>query len=374
MPDKFHAAITVLPDGRVYTGEHENGAPGNQKLYAKVQKPSTEISLKAREVGMNAPSKVVPLTAKTQALFAKIYNENLSLEAATSIANSENITHLQLIRLFEAAQGTPDRYFWIDNMFVKRDIPQLEFRETFYDTTQDVEYLDRMEESRSTQTNYDEIKYDLKKLTGKTYNPIEDMIRTIIDPQAIDRSQIEWGMDRRRNQEGINVLTEIANTQTTLPSPADIGVNFHSTNNTGNELLEYFKTFLIEEDVSIDHVALSPTMYARYTSNTWTENGGPYGLSPTRLPSGGYVPFPGIPGIMAVVDPMITNDDVMYAINKANALRLGQGPVIMRRYYDEERDSEVVKKLDFNEYLAVNSQITKLQRKFGMTIPFDPPA
>ena len=361
--DGNYGSVTILPDGRVYTGQHENGAPQNQKLYAKLRKPTKE--------GLAA--KVAPMQDQTSALFARIVNENLSLAAATTIANSENITHLQLIRLFESAQGTPDVYFHIDNMYVKRDIPQLEFRETFYDTTQDVEYLDRMEESKSTQTNYDEIEYDLKKLVGKTYNPIEDIIRTIINPQSVDQSQISWGMLRRRNQEGINQLVNIGNTQVQLASPADIGANFHSTNNTGNDLLELFKSFLIEEDVSIDHVAMSPTMYANYTSNTWTENGGPNGLSPMRLPSGGIVSFPGIPGITAVVDPMITNDDVMFAINKANALRLGQGPVIMRRYYDEERDGEVVKKLDFNQYIAVNDQLTKLDRNFGMTIPFDAP-
>ena len=361
--DGYYGTITVFPDGRAYTGQHENGVPENQKLYAKLRKPEKE----------GLAGKVVPMHDRTTALFARIVNENLSLAAATTIAQSENITHLQLIRLFEAAQGVPDVYFHIDNMFVPRSIPQLQFRETFYDTTQDVEFLDRTEESRVTQTNYDEIEYDLKKLVGKTYNPIEDIIRTIINPQDVDQNQIDWGMKRRRNQEGINKLADIANTQTTLDSPADIGANFHSTNNTGNDLLELFKTFLIEEDVSIDHVAMSPTMYANYTSNTWTENGGPNGMYPMRLPSGGVVPFPGIPGITAVIDPMITNDEVMFAINKANALRLGQGPVIMRRYYDEERDSEVVKKLDFVQYLAVKTQLTKLTRDFGTTIPFNAP-
>ena len=365
--DGYYGSLTVMPDGRVFTGQHQNGAPQGQKLYARISKPVKSAD------GSFLAAKAKPMQDKVSALFGRIVNENLSLAAATTIAQSENITHLQLVRLFEAAQGVPDVYFHIDNMYVHRDIPQLEFRETFYDTTQDVEYLDRSEESKSTQTNYDEIVYDLKKLVGKTYNPIEDIIRTIINPQEVDQNQIAWGMLRRRNQEGINQLVKIANTQTQLANPADIGANFHSVNNTGNDLLELFKSFLIDEDVSIDHVAMSPTMYANYTSNTWTENGGPNGMYPMRLPSGGVVPFPGIPGITAVIDPMITNDEVMFAINKANALRLGQGPVIMRRYYDEERDAEVVKKLDFNQYIAVNEQLTKLTRRFGMTIPFDSP-
>jgi len=178
-------------------------------------------------------------------------------------------------------------------------------------------------------------------------------------------------MKRKRNQEAINHLSNIANTQTNLPNPADIGANFHSTNNTGNQLSELFKQFLLANDVSITHIAMSPTLYDQYLSNTWTNNGGNDGLQYGRIPSGGVVPMPGQNGITAVVDAMITNDLVMFAINKPNCLRLGEGPKIMRRYKDEERDADAIKKLDFNQYLAVNEQITKLTREFGMTIPFD---
>lgn len=87
---EYKGSITILSDGRVYTGQHENGAPENQKLYAKIQKPS--------EKGLAA--KVKPMQDRTGALFAKIVNEGLSLAAATTIAQSENITHLQLVRLF----------------------------------------------------------------------------------------------------------------------------------------------------------------------------------------------------------------------------------------------------------------------------------
>ena len=94
----YKATVTILPDGRVYTGQHEDGAPQNQKLYAKLRTPEKK----------GLAGKVMPMQDRTSALFAKIVNENLSLAAATTIANSENITHLQLIRLFEAAQGVPD--------------------------------------------------------------------------------------------------------------------------------------------------------------------------------------------------------------------------------------------------------------------------
>jgi len=369
MTEQYYGSVTIFPDGSVYSGEHETGIPTNGPLLAVIKKEAP------KQRGLAAKTDILPKDPKFAGLYAKIMSDRhrLSLAAATTIANSTNLTHLQLVKLYEAAQGTPDEYFNIDEMYIIRDIPELEFRETFYDTTQTAQYLDRMEESNTTKTVYDEVKYDLKKLTDKIFTPIEDILRTIINPQEIDQAQIDWGMKRRRNQEGINHLANIANTQSTLPSPADIGSNFHSTNNTGNQLSNLFKVFLLANDVAITHVGMSPKMYDDYLSNTWTEKGGPNGLSYGRLPHGGVVPMPGQNGVIAIVDTMITNDLVMFAINKPNALRLGEGPKIMRRYKDEERDADAIKKLDFNQYFAVKEQITKLTREFGMTIPFDAP-
>ncbi len=360
----IYESITVMPDGRVFNGGDETSISTNGPLLAIIKKQAPT------ERGLSAKVSVTPQDNKITALYAKVMAEKNSLSAATTIANSSNLTHLQLIRLFEQAQGIPDEYFYIDEMFLKREIPNLEFRETFYDTTQTAQFLDRMEESKVTTTKYEEIVYDLKKLVDKVYTPIEDILRTIINPQEVDLRQIDWGMKRRRNQEGINELSNIGNTQTTLDSPADIGSNFHSTNNTRKEISNLLSSFLTTNDVSITHIAMSPAMYADYVNNTWTNSGGPNGLQNGTLPNGGVVPMPGLMGITAVVDPMITSDVTMFAVNKPNALRLGEGPKIMRRYKDEERDADAIKKIDFVQYIAVNDQLTSLTREFGMTIPF----
>ena len=90
---EYKGAVTILPDGRVYTGQHENGAPEGQKLYAKIQKQTKKEN---ETIGLAA--KVKPMQGRTGALFARIVNEGLSLAATTTIAQSENITHLQLVR------------------------------------------------------------------------------------------------------------------------------------------------------------------------------------------------------------------------------------------------------------------------------------
>lgn len=362
MNEQYHHAITMFPDGSVYAGEHELHAPKTPgSLIARMWKnPKTGLF-----------AKTIPNT-KLGALSASIVkNPQQSLSAAVSIANSTNLTHLQLIRLLPEAQGTPDRYFYLDEMFLPRDVPQLEYRETFYDTTATARYLRRLEESKATVTKYDELKYDLPKLVDKVYTPIEDIFRTIINPQTVDLSQLKWGFEWKRNQAALVALKLIGNVQAAIGKFELLAAgDFHSTNRAAKELNELFNDFLKTNDVRITHVAMNTQLFTEYTENTWTKSG-PVDMEPIRLNGGGVVPLPGIMGVTAVIDVTLP-DDTIFCVNKPNGLRLGEGPKIMRRYYDEEKDAEAIKILDFHEYLSVNDKLTDLTRNFGMEIPVTP--
>ena len=99
--------------------------------------------------------------------------------------------------------------------------------------------------------------------------------------------------------------------------------DFHSANHGAKELNESFNAFLKTNDVSITHVIMNTKLFTEYTENTWTKSG-PVDLSPVRLGGGGVVPLPGINGVTAIVDVHVP-DNKIYAINKPNALRLGEG-------------------------------------------------
>jgi len=362
---KMHpAAVTLFPNGDMYEGEHPSFYPhGGVGLIAKIRKVGNSV-------------KTIP-NQRMGALLAKVksaYDNNQSINglmAQTNVSglgtnNAENLTHLQLIRLFPEAQGTPVEYFFLDELFIKRDVAMLEYREPFRNVNLTGEYLGRMEESKIAKVDYDEIKYDLPKLVDKSYVPIEDILRTIIDPQRIQLEQMEWNFKFNRNQTAKRALDKIGNPET-VENWFDIGSNVHSTNRAASALNSLFNDFLTENDVPITHTAMNAKMLSTLTENTFTHPGGPDGIDAIRVQGGGIIEMPGIPGVTAVIDPLI-EDDKIFAINKPNALRLGEGPKIMRRYYDEERDSEVVKKLDFHEYIAVNDQLTKIDRNFGITI------
>ena len=376
------ASVVLMPDGRAYAASEESiisSAPTPQTHQLLAQYKSNELMDKNRHYKDDADESVLlnPTLsgALKQANGPAMYQDGVnvinSLSAADGVANSDNLTHLQLIRLFPQIQGAPDVYFFLENAFVKREISMLEYRESFYDTVQTAEYLDRLEQSKATNTKYDEIKYDLKKLVDKVYTPIEDIYRTIINPQTIDLAQIYWGFKRKRNLSALAALKKIGNPQGGLVGKFEkiTGTGndgFHSANHGAKELNVLFNTFLKTNDVSITHVVMNPQLFTEYTENTWTKSG-PVDMSPVRLAGGGVVPLPGINGITAIVDVHVP-DNKIYAINKPNAMRLGEGPKLMRRYYDEERDASAIKMIDFHEHISVNDQIKKLDRKFGMTL------
>ncbi len=372
---QFHHSIVIMPNGQVLKASQDEEKPTlSGEILGNVKKPQINSN------GLYAKSKDFP-NGKLGGLLGKIstYEEDIkdidtfigAMKAATTIANSTNLTHLQLIRLFPEAQGTPDEYFHLDNAYVSRDIPALQFRETFYDTTATARYYGRLEESKATVTKYDEIDYNLEKLSDNVYTPIEDILRTIINPQEIDLQQIRWGMKYKRNLEALKHILLVANSQGTLGSPADIGANYHSTNRTADEINELNNLFMKTNDVKITHAIMGTGLFDQLNDNTWGRGGGPTGLKHERN-QGGVYSFPGITDIEAIVDVQM-DDTTMVLINKPNALRLGEGPKMMKRYEDNFKDAEAIKAIDFNQYLAVNEQITKLTRKFGYTVTFDAP-
>ena len=123
------AAITLFPNGDMYEGEHESFYPhGNSSLLAKIRKTGDTV-------------KTIP-NQKMGALLAKVksaYDNNQSINgliAQTNVSglgtnNAANLTNLQLIRLFPEAQAAPVEYFYLDHLFIVRDVAMLAYRDPF---------------------------------------------------------------------------------------------------------------------------------------------------------------------------------------------------------------------------------------------------
>lgn len=369
MSDYKSAAITVMPNGEIYKGAHESpmgypSAPllGRYQFSRKAGKSRFVVKAQVLDKRMAA------LDAKMQDMS---YGQRIrALTAADTQANQDNLSHIQLIRLFPEIQGTPEKFYWLDECFVRRDVPALRLREAYRNVTGGVKRLGKLEEADTAFTKYDEIEYRLTKLAENVYTPIEDKMQaTLIDPSVVDMSQVQHAFEERRNLDALAALEAMGDNGYDFGDPIAAPDNlangaFHHTNPSLSDLRAKFVEFRKDNHVVITHVAMNSGLLDKLGLNTWTMPGGPTGIQPVRVVRGGVIPLPGIPGVTAVIDDMIA-DNKLYAFNKPYALRLGEGPKIMRTFYDEYKHAEAISILDFNQYLSADEQLSDITTAFG---------
>ena len=377
-------SIVIAPDGTIYDG----GVGAEHAIESKVDytyRPIVgryDIATPTKPVGPEGYQEIrdtmftasLGQTYKTIKDHASNLTNRMYKAAPEGITNSENIELLQLIRLHPELQAAPETYFFLESGFVSRDIPHLEYREPFRDVANGPQYIDRLQQIPATDLKYDNIHYSLNKLADKVYVPFEDIWRTIINPMKADYENVRWAFQRRRNLNALKAIREItkdvagAAGNSTISAIESITTDspYHSGSHTSFELMQLFSKFLKRNAVPITHVIMSVGNFAKYTENTWTRSG-PNQLSPERPTRGAVLPLPGLLGITAIVDVEV-GDDEMYAINKPNALRLGEGPKVLRRYEDNERDAVAIKVVDFHQHLSVDAQLTKIDRNFAFKI------
>ena len=302
---------------------------------------------------------------KTQLKNSSLISTTRQIGSSIAVANDSNLEHLQVIRLHEEIMGRPEQPFFLEQSSTVRNTEMLESRETFRAVNSSVvSRKGRLEEAKEGRIQYDEIRYDVTKLAGKTLTPIEDKLRTIKDPEKIDLENLDFDFALARNDELKEVIKKgitkgaSGGAVTALGNILTVGTKFHSEANIANAISAAIRTFRTRNRLPIDTVVMDVTSYDLYTSNTWTgAKAGPNNIEPKHLPNGGILELSAFPGVNVIVEPELEDDKKMYFINKAHALRTAQGPLLYRRYYDENKHAESVSVLDFVQFLSVDAEI-----------------
>jgi len=318
---------------------------------------------------------IASLTGKEQKLMSR--NTKFALMASSlkaggalrAAADPVNLSHLQQIELIRSVIGQPVEYFALDEFFSTLNVDMLQAREAIQSTFSTQGYLHPLEEAEANEAKYDEIAYNLLKLPQKIYTPIEDIMRTVINPQEISLMTSNWAIKKKRNGIAKDIIEAgiVTNTNVGVIDALAAGA-FHSTNHIATNIAAVINDHLEANDSLLTHIAMNNKDFAKYTENTWTSTG-PVNMQFNRLIGAGAIAFPGVSGLTAVVDPAIT-EGVAFLVDKINGSRLAEGPKTTRRYFDEERDAEVIKFNDFNQYLIVNPDVAKVNRKFNAKITF----
>ncbi len=295
------------------------------------------------------------------ALYFAERNDGYFKDHLMTFSSSPKLQRIQGDTLFAKMQSI-QRADWEMNT-------DLQARESIQGTFGVGDYLHPLEETEANEAKYDEISYNLLKIPAKIYTPIEDIMRTVINPQTINIQTTAWALKKKRNDEAAKAIVA------GITDNVNVGVidtlaagAFHSTNKIASNISGVINDHLKANDSLLTHIAMNPKDLAKYTENTWTSTG-PVNMQFNRLIGAGVIPFPGVSGLTAVVDPAIA-EGVAYLVDKVNGSRLAEGPKTTRRYFDEERDAEVIKMLDFNQYLIVNPDQSKVTRTFNKKITF----
>ena len=287
------------------------------------------------------------------------------IKSADAIGNDTNLEHLQVIKLHEVIQGAPEQDFFLEQSSTVRNLDKLEGRETWRSIGDSVRRRGRLEEVKEKVTKFTEIKYEVDKLVGRIFTPQEDIIRTIVNPETIADGDLNWEFKYARNIElkdvilkGITRGADGAVGASTLGSLAiPTGNKLHSDINIGNAISVLIKQFRVKNRLPIDTAIFSVAGWNLFASNTWNKQD-----TVEKFPNGGTTIIKQFPGITAIIEPEL-DDGVknIYFLNKANALRTLQGPMLYRRFYDEQKHASVISSLDFVNFLSVDKEIDHSQ-------------
>jgi len=364
--EQYHVATTYSPlTGKFYKGQHWDANFKNSTMNSIAS--LTGMNKDAVKDGYATPLLGKLMTTDSRmALLASSLKANAALVGA---ADPVNLSFLQQIQLIRTVIGTPVEYFALDEFFSTLNVDMLQAREAIQGTDTVGDYLNPLEETEANELKFDEISYNLLKLPAKIYTPIEDIMRTVINPQTLNIATTNWAMKKKRNDEARTVIVAGITDNTNIGAIDTLAAGaFHSTNRTASKIAEVINTHLTTHSSLLTHIAISNVDFAKYTENTWTSTG-PTNMQYNRIIGAGVLPFPGVAGLTAVVDPSLASG-AAFLVDKINGSRLAEGPKTTRRWFDEERDAEVIKLLDFNEYLIVNPDQTKVTRKFNAKITF----
>lgn len=356
MNSNYHVTTTYWPlTGSFHKGDQSGALIGKTPLKSLA---SLKASVDGKRELMSQDTRM--------ALMANSISAGNALKAA---ADPVNLSHLQQIQLIRTVIGKPVEYFALDAFFSTLNVDMLQARESIQGTFSTQGYLKPLEEAEANEAKYDEISYNLLKLPAKVYTPIEDILRTVINPQTINIETTNWALKKKRNTIARDII------EAGITDNVNVGVidalsagAFHSTNKTASNIAGVINDHLEAQDSLLTHIAINNRDFSKYTENTWTSTG-PTNMQFNRVIGAGALPFPGVSGLTAVVDPSIT-EGTAFLVDKVNGSRLAEGPKTTRRYYDEERDAEVIKINDFNEYLIVNPDQAKVTRTFNKKITF----
>ena len=392
---------TYFPkSGAFVAGEQEAYVHGMPVMaIAKQGAPETDANGGFAKAGKWTTSNLSASVQKATRFIQKLkqqYGNNLG--AADENITGDFLAPLIQLRLHEQIMGEQQRWFHLANAFNTIQVDKLLYRMPFQDSPAAAQKVAAREQYDVNKVTYHEQFLELEKAVNSYDIAWEDKLRATIDFEPSLSANLNFSIDYLREVDAIEEIKKLGtdgategtatkgyynvstgafvNTQPSAAAaklqPQKIGTNTHSDQRSVDAVMDSMNLFTEENDMFIDTVVASPKTIMRIAANTWTENNTIFNVEAYRT-NGGVRPFPGIPGVQAVMSLLVPDDSLYCFAKNMNTFVLAEGPKQLKMWDDPTRFRKIHAQADFykHKYMLTDIKYDDIKRRFGYIIGVD---
>lgn len=266
------------------------------------------------------------------------------------------ITCFQSTLLLSRFPAYPRNYSLLHSMFVVENLPQLHARippQIAFEMSGPFNLNKRMSNYIHIDTK---VPFDLQEYFIQVPFLFSNYYDSVDILNSYKEKQIACAVAKKYNEASFEALKKIQANES-LDARKFEGNDKSNIHDSSNSIIDEIRNILNSYRIAgstITHIAMSIKLFRYLTKvepSTLT--------NPNHLVAGLHM-FPGIPSIIAVVDPLLDTDNdgcVMYAVDQMNAI-CGQGPIIMQNYAGNSANTYADRSLgcfyDFFQYKIIH--------------------
>lgn len=392
--------ISVSPDGTVYRGgvEHANyqALEGRAQRLSRVDPKSSALFAgqnRARAFGRwrnhNSEGEIThrvemeagrSLQAAIQDLNDK-YRSAMDNEVAGALMGSirtADVPLIQNILLYGEIAGAAVQDYYLESLFKVIPIPTLDARAAERVPGQyTTPGLHKLQRARDNVIEPREVAFHLLRMATKIPTAVEDQLRTIYDIEKIQYADAMDDMLRTRNQEALEAIKQIGNTQTPIGAFETLGGSsqsgYWSATHATAELRKLMTKHELDNKTRIKWLAMNPSLATALNENTWTLLDAGRANTEALMPGGGVAAMPRIANVRLVTDIEIP-DRTIYAGDDDFLLLLGEGGKTMYKDFDPDTNAAITWVQDFHQHICTHEQISADRRAHGFTVTVTAPS
>jgi len=385
--------ISISPTGQVYEGGVTNAnyaaLEGTAKKLSRIDPESTRLFAgknrarpfgKWRNIGRDGQVLHEVDMQASRSLQASInrlneqYRESLDADIGGTLLGSirtADVPLIQNILLYGELAGAAVQDYYLESLFKVIPVPTLDARAAERIPGQyTTPGLHKLQRAKDNVMEPREVAFHLLRMATKVPTAVEDQMRTVYDIEQVQYQDAMDDMLRTRNQEALEAMKQIGNTQTEIAAFETLGGSgsgYWSATHATKELRDLMEKFELENKTRIKWIAMKPSLATAMNENTWTLLDAARANTETLMPGGGVSEMPRIPKVKLVTDIEIPARTI-YAGDDDFLLLLAEGGKTMYKDFDPDINAAITWVQDFHQHLCTHEQVDADDRAHGFTV------